>query len=94
MRKILLTRPLRIRENIHFVNASGKAMAFLRGNFPLYNVVCSVLWLTIQARWKGGWRVGIGERFISTIFQKTRINHAFLKLKHFTISQWVRIKQS
>ena len=25
-------------ENTHFVNAFGKAMAFLRGNFPLYNV--------------------------------------------------------
>ena len=34
-RKLLLTRPLRIRENTHFVNAFGKAMAFLRGNFPL-----------------------------------------------------------
>ena len=32
MRKLLLTRPLRIRENTHSVNAFGKAMAFLRGN--------------------------------------------------------------
>ena len=30
--QFLLTRPLRIRENTHSVNAFGKAMAFLRDN--------------------------------------------------------------
>ena len=46
----MLTRSLRIRENTHFVNAFGKAMAFLRGNFPLYGFLeldCFVILVSI-----------------------------------------------
>ena len=36
--KIFAYQIPKIRENTHFVNVFGKAMAFLRGKFTLYNV--------------------------------------------------------